>query len=55
MILEKLQSLIYGSVGRGCVIHITMDTSNFEKIWALILWDIVELSMALEEEFDIRR
>ena len=46
MILEKLQSLIADQLGVDGN-TITMDT-NFEEDL-----DIVELSMALEEEFDI--
>ena len=51
MILEKLQSLIadqLGIDGSG----ITMDT-NFEEDLGVDSLDIVELSLALEEEFDI--
>ena len=51
MILEKLQSLIadqMGVDGSG----ITMDT-NFEEDLGVDSLDIVELSLALEEEFDI--
>ncbi|MCI6990342.1 MAG: acyl carrier protein [Clostridiales bacterium] len=51
MILEKLQSLIadqLGVDGSG----ITMDT-NFEEDLGVDSLDIVELSLALEEEFDI--
>ncbi len=51
MILEKLQTLIadqLGVDGNG----ITMDT-NFEEDLGVDSLDIVELSMALEEEFDI--
>ena len=51
MILEKLQSLIadqLGVDGSG----ITMDT-NFEEDLGVDSLDIVALSLALEEEFDI--
>ena len=51
MILEKLQTLIadqLGVDGNG----ITMDT-NFEEDLGVDSLDIVELSMALEEDFDI--
>ena len=51
MILEKLQSLIadqLGVDGSG----ITMDT-NFEEDLGVDSLDIVELSLALEEEFGI--
>ena len=51
MILEKLQTLIadqLGVDGNG----ITMDT-NFEEDLGVDSLDIVELSMSLEEEFDI--
>ena len=51
MILEKLQTLIadqFGVDGNS----ITMDT-NFEEGLGVDSLDIVELSMALEEEFDI--
>ena len=51
MILEKLQTLIADQL---CVDgnSITMDT-NFEEDLGVDSLDIVELSMALEEEFDI--
>ena len=45
MILEKLQLGVDGNT-------ITMDT-NFEEDLGVDSLDIVELSMALEEEFDI--
>ena len=51
MILEKLQSLIADQLGVDGNI-ITMDT-NFEEDLGVDSLDIVELSMALEEEFDI--
>ena len=51
MILEKLQSLIADQLG-GDGNTITMDT-NFEEDLGVDSLDIVELSMALEEEFDI--
>ena len=51
MILEKLQSLIAVQLGvDGNTIN--MDT-NFEEDLGVDSLDIVELSMALEEEFDI--
>ena len=51
MILEKLQSLIADQLGVDGS-NITMDT-NFEEDLGADSLDIVELSMALEEEFDI--
>lgn len=51
MILEKLQSLIADQLGVDGK-NITMDT-NFEEDLGVDSLDIVELSMALEEEFDI--
>ena len=51
MILEKLQSLIADQLGVEGK-NITMDT-NFEEDLGVDSLDIVELSMALEEEFDI--
>ncbi|MDO4825480.1 MAG: acyl carrier protein [Bacillota bacterium] len=51
MILEKLQSLIADQLGVDSS-NITMDT-NFEEDLGVDSLDIVELSMALEEEFDI--
>lgn len=51
MILEKLRSLIADQLGVGSS-NITMDT-NFEEDLGVDSLDIVELSMALEEEFDI--
>ena len=51
MILEKLQSLIADQLGVDGN-TITMDT-NFEEDLGVDSLDIVELSMALEEEFDI--
>lgn len=51
MILEKLQSLIADQLGVDGN-NITMDT-NFEEDLGVDSLDIVELSMALEEEFDI--
>ena len=51
MILEKLQSLIADQLGVDGN-TITMDT-NFEEDLGADSLDIVELSMALEEEFDI--
>ena len=51
MILEKLQSLIADQLGVDSN-TITMDT-NFEEDLGVDSLDIVELSMALEEEFDI--
>ena len=51
MILEKLQSLIADQLGVDGS-NITMDT-NFEEDLGVDSLDIVELSMALEEEFDI--
>ena len=51
MILEKLQTLIADQVGVDGN-SITMDT-NFEEDLGVDSLDIVELSMALEEEFDI--
>ena len=49
MILEKLQSLIADQLGVDGN-TITMDT-NFEEDLGVDSLDIVELSMALEEEF----
>ena len=51
MILEKLRSLIADQLGVDSS-NITMDT-NFEEDLGVDSLDIVELSMALEEEFDI--
>ena len=51
MILEKLQSLIADQLGVDGN-TITMGT-NFEEDLGVDSLDIVELSMALEEEFDI--
>ena len=51
MILEKLQSLIADQLGVDGN-NISMDT-NFEEDLGVDSLDIVELSMALEEEFDI--
>ncbi len=51
MILEKLQTLIADQLGVDGN-SITMDT-NFEEDLGVDSLDIVELSMALEEEFDI--
>lgn len=51
MILEKLRSLIADQLGVDNS-NITMDT-NFEEDLGVDSLDIVELSMALEEEFDI--
>lgn len=51
MILEKLQSLIADQLGVDGN-NINMDT-NFEEDLGVDSLDIVELSMALEEEFDI--
>ena len=51
MILEKLRSLIADQLGVDRS-NITMDT-NFEEDLGVDSLDIVELSMALEEEFDI--
>ena len=51
MILEKLRSLIADHLGVDSS-NITMDT-NFEEDLGVDSLDIVELSMALEEEFDI--
>ena len=51
MILEKLQTLISDQLGVDGN-SITMDT-NFEEDLGVDSLDIVELSMALEEEFDI--
>lgn len=51
MILEKLQSLIADQLGVA-ENSIDMDT-NFEEDLGVDSLDIVELSMALEEEFDI--
>ena len=51
MILEKLQSLIADQLGVDGS-NITMDT-NFEEDLGVDSLDIVDLSMALEEEFDI--
>ena len=52
MILEKLQSLIADQLGVDGN-TITMDT-YFEEDLGVDSLDIVELSMALEEEFDER-
>ena len=51
MILEKLQILIADQLGVAGS-NITMDT-NFEEDLGVDSLDIVELSLALEEEFDI--
>ena len=51
MILEKLQTLIADQLGVDGN-SITMDT-NFEEDLGVDSLDIVELYMALEEEFDI--
>ena len=51
MILEKLQTLIEDVLGVDGN-SITLDT-NFEEDLGVDSLDIVELSMALEEEFDI--
>ena len=51
MILEKLQTLIADQLGVDGN-SITMAT-NFEEDLGVDSLDIVELSMALEEEFDI--
>ena len=51
MILEKLQSLIADQLGVSGA-SITMET-NFEEDLGVDSLDIVELSIALEEEFDI--
>ena len=51
MILEKLQSLIADQLGVAGS-NITMDT-YFEEDLGVDSLDIVELSLALEEEFDI--
>lgn len=51
MILEKLQTLIADQLGVDGN-SITMGT-NFEEDLGVDSLDIVELSMALEEEFDI--
>lgn len=51
MILEKLRSLIADQLGVDRS-NIAMDT-NFEEDLGVDSLDIVELSMALEEEFDI--
>ena len=51
MILEKLQSLIADQLGVSGA-SITMDT-NVEEDLGVDSLDIVELSIALEEEFDI--
>ena len=51
MILEKLQSLIADQLGVAGS-NITMDT-NFEEDLGVDSLDIVELSLALDEEFDI--
>ena len=51
MILEKLKGLIADQLG-GDANSISMDT-NFEEDLGVDSLDIVELSMALEEEFDI--
>ena len=50
-ILAKLRSLIADQLGVDSS-NITMDT-NFEEDLGVDSLDIVELSMALEEEFDI--
>ena len=51
MILEKLQTLIADQLGVDGN-SITMDT-NFEEDLGVDSLDIVELSMALEEEFGV--
>ncbi|MEG2000440.1 MAG: acyl carrier protein [Evtepia sp.] len=51
MVLEKLKNLIAEQLGVA-VNTITLDT-NFEEDLGVDSLDIVELSMALEEEFDI--
>ena len=51
MILEKLKSLIAEQLGVEET-NLSMDT-NFEEDLGVDSLDIVELSMALEEEFDI--
>lgn len=51
MILEKLRGLIAEQLGVEAG-NISMDT-NFEEDLGVDSLDIVELSMALEEEFDI--
>ena len=51
MILEKLRSLIADQLGVDSS-NITMDT-NFEEDLGVDSLDIVELSMALEEEFGV--
>ena len=51
MILEKLKGLIADQLGEDAN-SISMDT-NFEEDLGVDSLDIVELSMALEEEFDI--
>lgn len=51
MILEKLKELISEQMGIDADI-ITLE-SNFEEDLGVDSLDIVELSMALEEEFDI--
>ena len=51
MILEKLQTLIADQLGVDGN-SITMDTT-FEEDLGVDSLDIVELAMALEEEFDI--
>lgn len=51
MILEKLKGLIADQLGVDAN-NISMDT-NFEEDLGVDSLDIVELSMALEEEFDI--
>ena len=51
MILEKLKGLIADQLGVDAN-SISMDT-NFEEDLGVDSLDIVELSMALEEEFDI--
>ena len=51
MILEKLQSLIADQLGVAGS-NITMDT-NFEEDLGVDSLDIVELSLALEEEFGV--
>ena len=51
MILEKLKGLIADQLGVDAN-SISMDT-NFEEDLGVDSLDVVELSMALEEEFDI--
>lgn len=53
MILEKLRSLIADQLGVDSS-NITMDT-NFEEDLGVDSLDIVELSRALEEEFEHAR